>query len=141
MFSILGTGVFCLLAAGSMEDSPSNSTAPESAPSVSTPPISVNAETLYLAYHRNEVSADAAYKGRTLEVSGIVESIDKDFMDEVVIRLATSNEFESVDAHLNKSEESAAAQLEKGQVVKLTCTGGGMIVGSPTLSDCAFGSN
>ena len=143
--SVLATLFFCFLAAGSMDD-PSNNTSTNTststpAPADNTPAIQVSAPTLYRAYHRNEVAADAAYKGRILDVRGIVSSIDKDFMDQVVIRLATDNEFESVDANLQKSEASQASQLEKGQMVRVSCTGGGMVIGSPVLNDCTFSPN
>lgn len=98
--------------------------------------LQVTANQLYVEYHENEVLADSKYKGRRLRVSGVVGEIGKGLLDEAVLRLGTSNRFESVDAYLNSSENSAAAALSKGAIVTVQCEGGGMIVGSPVLKGC-----
>lgn len=91
---------------------------------------------LWQEYHDNEVAADQRYKGRTLVVSGRVDSIDKDFMDGLVIRLRSSNPYMTTMANLNKKQENVAAQLRKGAEIDMRCTGGGMVIGSPVLRDC-----
>ena len=106
----------------------------------SAPAIKVSAVQLYRAYQRNEVSADSTYKDRLLEVNGTVESIDKNVMDDVVLRLATGDMISNVDATLKSSEESTAGQLEKRQQVTLLCKGAGMVIGSPQLNECTFSS-
>ncbi len=101
------------------------------------PALAVTASELFKAYNANEVAADQKYKGKALLVSGSVQSIDKDFMDKIVVKLSTANEFMPVHAQLGKEHEQLAAQLSKGAKVKWTCTGGGLIVGSPILRDCS----
>lgn len=113
-----------------------SSSASTSTPSI--PAIHITADKLYADYHANEVSADQKYKGQHLIVSGYVQSIDKDFLDHIVLRISTANEFESVMAQLGKQDENKAAALAIGTPVLVNCTGGAMIVGSPSLEDCVL---
>ncbi len=96
----------------------------------------VTAATLWNAYQGNEVSADEAYKGKKLLVSGTVASIEKGPLGGIVVRLATPNEFIPVDASLEDSEKSKAGKLTKGDDIKLLCAGNGMVIGRPQLGDC-----
>jgi hypothetical protein len=100
--------------------------------------IQVSAEQLYVDYAKNEVAADRVYKNRILAVSGSVQSINKDFVDDIYLVLDTSNEFDDVQAHLRSSEESRAASLSRGEFITVVCTGNGMIVSSPMLKDCVI---
>lgn len=102
------------------------------------PPRAVKAVDLWNAYQENEVAADAAYKGKRLLVTGTVASIDKNVFGGIYVALKSPNEFMNTQANLDDGEESAAAALRKGQSVKLLCTGGTMIVGSPVLDHCSI---
>ena len=133
--SLLFLGVFCILAAGSM-DTPAP-TGTDASPDRSLAQ-NVNAERLFLDYQRNEVSADSMYKGRALAVTGIISSINKDFTGSVYLTLETSNEFMGIHANLRESEVSKASTLSKGSYITVICEGNGMIVGSPMLKDCVI---
>lgn len=98
--------------------------------------VEVTAGKLFDDYHANEVAADNKYKGQMLSVTGTVHKIRKDFADEIVVELATSNRFESVRAHLKGSENAKAAKLTTGEQVTVNCKGGGMIIGGPVLRAC-----
>jgi hypothetical protein len=98
--------------------------------------IPVTAAALQSAYDKNEVSADQAYKNKSLLVSGTIQSIDKDAFDDIVVQLRTGNEFMPAHAYLGNEHENLAASLNKGQKVTWQCTGGGLIIGSPILKDC-----
>ena len=111
---------------------------PAAAPVATAPPIEVSARKLFKEYDANEVSADDSYKGKRLRVTGTVQSIDKDFMNHVMIRLGTGNQFIPVDARMEDSEKSNAARLTKGTTVTLICTGHGRTIGRPQLKDCGF---
>jgi hypothetical protein len=100
--------------------------------------LQVTAGQLYGEYHRNEVAADQTYKDKMLAVSGIVESINKDFVDDAYLVLETANEFEGVQAHLKSSETSKAARMSKGELITVLCSGNGMIIGTPMLKDCVI---
>ncbi len=99
------------------------------------PVIDVTAKELSAAYDANEVSADASFKGRKLKVSGTVMGIDKDFTDNIIVKLGpTSNMFMSVFAY--GMTPSRAGSLSKGQKLTLTCVGDGKMIGSPILREC-----
>ena len=103
--------------------------------------LSVTAPKLWPDYQANEVAADNVYKGKQLLVEGAVNGINKDFTDSIYITLSTFNEFESVHAEINGNYQTEAASLRRGQIIKVRCEGGGMVIGSPVLRDCSIQPN
>lgn len=101
-------------------------------------PIEVDAKTLFDEYQANEVAADDRYKGKKLLVRGTVQSVDKDFLDSIIVRLATSNQFMGAMARMEDGEKSQASRLRKGEKVAVLCEGGGIVIGTPSLRDCTF---
>jgi hypothetical protein len=118
-------------AARKSETKPALATKPESV-------IAVDAPELWRAYNANEVAADEKYKGKALLVAGEITSIDKDFLDNIVLRLKAPNEFMSTNAYMNEADKKFVVQLRKGHILKVRCTGGGMTLGSPVLRDCSI---
>jgi len=112
--------------------------AKSAAPEAKSPDLAVDAVKLWKDYDANEVAADGTYKGKILQVTGIVASIDKDFMDDIVLHLKSPNEFMNTMATLEKSEASKAAALNKGAKVTVVCKGKGRIMGSPALGSCTL---
>jgi hypothetical protein len=102
------------------------------------PEVTVTAAKLFEDYQANEVSADSKYKGKSIAVTGTLNAIRKDFMDNTILDFRTSNEFMPVHARLEESQVSRAGTLAKGNKVTVTCKGGGMIMGSPQLSECVI---
>lgn len=97
---------------------------------------SISAEELYAKYGENEVGADNKYKGKMLLVQGTIDSIDKDFLNNIMIRLKTSNMINRVIARMKDTEAAVVANLRKGQIISIQCRGGGLTLGSPVLLDC-----
>ncbi len=126
------------LAGGGRSNSPSATTASPMAPAARTAAVEVDARRLWQDYDANEVAADNQYKGRILKVRGTVASIDKNFRDDIVLHLASPNEFMSTMATMQKSQAAQAAALSKGERVVLICEGKGRVIGSPSLHDCTF---
>jgi len=79
------------------------------------PPLPVKADALFRAYDDNEVAADQKYKGKSLLVTGTVQSIDKDFTDSIVVKLASGNPFMAVHAYIGDQHAAMAASLKKGR--------------------------
>lgn len=102
------------------------------------PALAVDAIKLWQDYDANEVAADGIYKGKILKVTGTVASIDKDFLDNIIVHLKSPNPIMNTMAKLEKSESSKAAALNKGAPITLTCEGAGRVVGSPSLDDCTI---
>lgn len=98
--------------------------------------VIVSAKKLYQDYQANEVRADAKYKGKRIGCAGRVESIDKDILGNVMLKLSAGERFSSVNASLQDSETDRALEMSKGDVVRLYCIGGTMIIGTPTLDKC-----
>jgi hypothetical protein len=112
---------------------------PDPAPAPASKPVfKITASKLFTDYDRNEVAADEAMKGKVIRVSGRIQSIDKDFMDDVIVNLATPNEFMPARMEMVKAEKSAAAGLNKGQAVEIECERMTRLVGSPSGRKCSF---
>jgi aspartyl/asparaginyl-tRNA synthetase len=81
----------------------------------------VSAGDLYSEYKANEVAADAQYKGKTVQVTGIVDSIGKDILDTAYVTLTEGGEYEmwGVQCMFAEKYESELAQLSKGQTVTI----------------------
>lgn len=109
-----------------------------SSPAPAEEVIKVRARDLAAAYDDNEAAADAKYKDKLLEVSGVIASIDKGMLDETNVMLQGKNEFLHVAATLEKSEEQKAINLHKRQTITLRCTGNSEVAGMPMLKDCTI---
>lgn len=91
---------------------------------------------LYEDYEANEVRADAKYKGKRLAVGGYIDSIDKDFLDNIVVVIRAGGLLGGVRSTLLDSEKSKAADMNKGERIFLICDGGGRVMHSPILRKC-----
>lgn len=102
------------------------------------PALEVSAAELAAAYQANEVAAQQQYGGQVLVVTGTVQAIELDFMDEPVVRLDTGEPFGWVSAYFGAEHTGATAQLSRGQEVRLRCAGVREVVGMAQLDDCAL---
>ncbi|MCL1030723.1 OB-fold putative lipoprotein [Serratia silvae] len=96
------------------------------------------ANKLFNAYEENEVAIDEQMKGKLIAVTGIVQSIDKDFTGSVVIHLKTNNQFMPALMGMKNSQKGAAINLKKGQKVTIICERMSRIIGSPSGRSCVF---
>lgn len=106
--------VFSVLAIGSTESEEDTKEVQSKAPS-----YTLSANQLYREYENNEVSADAKYKGKIVIVSGKIQDIGKDIMDEPYIVIGGEGFLDGVQCSFAKSQESSIARLSKGQNVKV----------------------
>lgn len=100
--------------------------------------VKISANQLFNAYDDNEVATDEGFKGKLIQVSGMVQAIDKDAFDNIVINFKTSNQFMPAHMKMQDSEKSAAMALKKGVKASVQCEKMSRIVGSPYGSDCRF---
>jgi hypothetical protein len=104
--------------------------------------MAISALELYEDYHANEVSADTKYKGRILEVSGVIQSINKDFLNQPYLALLAKDQFSNIHATFpRRADPDLLGSLKVGQFVTVQCIGGGMIIGDPMLNDCSLQSS
>lgn len=99
--------------------------------------IKVSAIDLFLEYENNEVKADELYKGKTLEVSGIIGDIGKDILDQMYITLETGDLVQKAQAYIKSSEKSKVMDLTVGQEITIRCKGGGKLM-FVILKDCVI---
>lgn len=93
--------------------------------------ITIDARKLLKDYHANEVKADNNYKNKLVDVTGYVESITKDFTDDIIVRIeADENEFGINSINCYVKDEKAASELSKGDNISFTGRCEGMILGS-----------
>ena len=82
--------------------------------------VKVKAEDLLEAFEANQVNAENQYKGKTLEITGTVDSISKDIMDDTYISLTGKGDFSwSVQCYLTKESIDAAANVKKGDTLTI----------------------
>lgn len=112
---------FVLMIIGSSDDN----AAIENEISDQMPAIEVSAKKLYSDYDANGVSADMKYKGKVLSVTGKVNNIDKDIMDEIYVTLKGDEYYGDIQCFFSESHVQEAANLSKGQTitVKGICDG------------------
>lgn len=102
----------------SSSSSSATPTASEPAPAAE-PAITVALNTLLGEYKDNEIRADAKFKDKFIKVSGKVDDVKKDILDNMYVTLGTGAQFEipQIQCFLEDSELSKAASLSKGAMV------------------------
>ena len=102
------------------------------------PELSISATELINAYKENEVKADKMYKGKIVEVNGIVDGIDSGISDEAIIRLSDGDEFSiyTVSCYIDDENQDKACELNKGENVTIIGKADGEVIGQPVIKDC-----
>jgi enamine deaminase RidA (YjgF/YER057c/UK114 family) len=105
-----------------------------------TPQISVTSIDIAKDYSENEVAADEKYKGKIIEISGKISSIDNGtFDDEMIIKLSDGQyDFSGPICYMEKSEREKVLALKKGASVTLIGEGNSATIGSPMLKNCTI---
>ena len=102
--------------------------------------MQVSAADLWSAYMRDPAAADRQYRDRSLVVSGIVRSIDRDFDGSLLVRLSTGGTGDTVNAKLATRTDPTSMGMNRGRQVSLLCVGRGSAIGAPLLGSCFFAS-
>ena len=102
------------------------------------PELSISATELINAYNENEVKADKMYKGKIVEVNGIVDGIDSGIDDKAIVRLSDGDEFsfDNVQCCIDDENQDKACELKKGENVMIIGKADGEIAGIPFIKDC-----
>jgi hypothetical protein len=98
--------------------------------------LKTTAEQYYADYDANEVAADQKYRGKKILLTGVIESINKDFMGDAYLVLKASNPFLGVHAELNERGMAGASVLAKDTTIYLVCDSGTRIIGSAVARNC-----
>jgi len=140
--TILIIGIVFLSACATLPATPP-STPPTTPPTPPTPEepepqiIEVTAEQLYMAYKANQVTADAQFKGETLKVTGVVESMGKDATGTAYIVLSSSetNKTQMVKCLFSKGYGGEMVGVTTGDTVTIQGIGFGYVQ-YPIISEC-----
>ena len=102
------------------------------------PELNISATELINAYKENEVKADKMYKGKIVEVNGIVDGIDSDIDDKAVVRLSDGDEFSFYNVHcyIDDENQDKACELNKGENVTIIGKADRKVIGLPYIKDC-----
>ena len=102
------------------------------------PELNISASELINAYKENEVKADKMYKGKIVEVNGIVDGIDSGIDDKAIVRLSDGDEFsfDNVQCCIDDENQDKACELKKGENVIIIGKADGEIAGTPFIKDC-----
>lgn len=97
----------------------------------------LSANQLYDEYDSNEVAADTKYKGTVVIVSGRIHNIGKDVMSQAYIIIGGSGFLDGVQCTFTQSQESAIANLSKGQEVTVKGEVAGKM-GNVVINKCSL---
>lgn len=103
-----------------------------------TPQITITSVNIAKEYSENEVAADEKYKGKMIEISGKVTSIDNGTFDnEMIVKLTDGQyDFNGPWCYMKESEKDKVLAFKKGQQVTLIGTGDSATLKSPILKSC-----
>ena len=99
--------------------------------------MEVTASELYRAYEANEVSADQQYKGKRLLITGVVENIGKDVMDNPYVALKIDF-LKGVNCYFDDENNKVLSQLSKGQKIQIIGTCAGLTLTDVVVRDCGL---
>ena len=87
-------------------------------------PVKVQAKQILKQFEDNEAAADGKYKGKNLQVSGVVDKVDTELLDDeqYVVRIGAGSDFELTTVNCNDQSSSDVSKIKKGQ--KITVVGG-----------------
>ena len=99
--------------------------------------------TIYKDYDNNEVYADEKYQNKEFMVYGAINSVDKDFLGNAILRLNGDGYFGHVIANFGKSPKAigALSNIKKGSIQSMICSVKGKIAGLVYLDNCRMAAD
>lgn len=105
------------------------------------PAVTVGIRELLKDYKDNEVRADTKYKGKRLQVTGVVGDIKKNIANSIYVTLsATGGPLDLQSAHCSFGDQylQQASDLSKGTSITVDCRCDGLVLMSVVMNDCTF---
>ena len=120
--SLISFFLFVIIAFGSLDEFENLEQSPKVTPN-SNPSVIITASKLYKEYNANEIAADEKYKGKIIEITGVIRDIGNDIMDNAYITLVGDEYFGDIQCYFN--EKSVVAKLSKGKRITVigSCSG------------------
>lgn len=112
-------GIIAAVSGGGGNETPTATDTPKASDTPKAKPVAVKAATIIKEFEDNELAADAKYKGKMLKVTGVVDKIDAEFLDEdqYVLRLGGGSDFELVTVNCNDMSTEELSTINKGDSV------------------------
>jgi hypothetical protein len=79
----------------------------------------VTADQLYNEYSANSVAADAKYKGKTVDVTGEIQRIGKDFLGSAYVVIGGRGFIDGVQCIFPQTEETVVASLSQRGMISV----------------------
>ena len=120
--SLLSIFLFIIIGFGSLDEFENLDQSPK-VTSDSNPSVTISASKLYKEYNENEIAADEKYKGKIIEITGVIRDIGNYIMDNAYITLVGNEYFRDIQCYFN--EKSVVAKLSKGKRITVigSCSG------------------
>jgi len=96
----------------------------------------VTAPALHEAYERNEVAADARFKGRVVEIVGVVSAISKDPYDNLFVAIQGGGATMDIHAYFDEAQGGQVASLKTGQTLTIRGRVDGYVMASILVKAC-----
>ncbi len=103
--------------------------------------IKISPEDLYSAYKNNEISANEKYEGKLVELTGVVNSIGTDILNDVYITFDIGEYLSGVQCYFEGDDAKKVGSLSKGQTVTIIGTCDGFSLTSVLVKDCKITSD
>lgn len=99
--------------------------------------IEVTAYVLSKAYEDNTVAADQIYKDKNVRITGIIDDIGKDILDDPYVTFeGTQTSFFGVQCMFGRGNEGSLVSLSKGQELTVTGKVSGELIGNVLVKGC-----
>ena len=102
--SLISFFLFVIIAFGSLDEFENLEQSPKVTPN-SNPSVIITASKLYKEYNANEIAADEKYKGKIIEVTGVIRDIGNDIMDNAYITLVGDEYFGDIQCYFNEKSK------------------------------------
>ena len=126
--------IFAVISAEQSEN-PARPSSPQPAEVTSNPSLrdnimNVSAMQIVSEYDNNEIAADSQYKGKYVRISGVVNDIAKDILDNMYVTIGGGADFELrlVQAFFPAKYEGVLAELRKGSRITVVCRIDGLML-------------
>lgn len=83
------------------------------------PDLKVQASKVLKEFENNEAAADGKYKNKVLQVSGVVDKVDTELLDDeqYVVRVGAGSQFDIITVNCNDQSSKDVTKIKKGQKI------------------------
>lgn len=142
--ALAGTGLLAVVIVGVVllgilqKGKPGDAMQAAGTPSQLVASMTVTSAELGRTFAADEIAAQKKYDDQRLAVTGTVQRVSEDMLENPMVSLNGANPVDDVQASFDKSFAAKTRRIRKGTTVTVVCDVVGMVVGSPMLDNCAI---